>query len=85
MSDKLLYSIPHFRLDLRRILMTADEEPDVLTYDSELWGVAYAASKDRLLVITGSKGYLDISYKNLDTLIEELQAMKREMDWKRKR
>ena len=84
MSDKPLYSLPHFRLDLRRILITADEQPDVLTYDSDLWGVAYAASKDRLLVITGSKGYLDISYKNLDTLIEELQAMKREMDWRRK-
>ena len=55
MSDKPLYSLPHFRLDLRRILITADEQPDVLTYDSDLWGVAYAASKDRLLVITGSK------------------------------
>ena len=71
--------IPRIKLDLQKLLLKADQEPEVLTYESEIPGLAYAANKESVLILTGSSGYLGIYEEDIDTVINELAYIRTEI------
>lgn len=81
---KPLSSLPKFKLEMQNILLTADSEPDVLTYSSDIRGMAYAADTDSMLILTVSNGYLRIRGKDINSMIEELQYIAEDMKRRRR-
>lgn len=71
--------IPRIKLDLQKLLLKADQDPEVLTYESEIPGLAYAANKESVLILTGSRGYLGIYEDEIDTVIDELRYIRTEI------
>lgn len=71
--------IPRIKLDLQQLLLKADQDPAVLTYESEIKGLAYAANAESVLIVSASNGYLGIHEEDVESLIEELQYIRTEM------
>lgn len=85
-GTKRLVKLPRLNLNVQTILMRVDETKECLTYDSDICGMAYAAETDRLLIVTGSKGYLLMKREDILIMIEELKHIYEEMElWKRRK
>lgn len=63
------------RINVNKILFSADRLKDVLTYESDIKDIGYAASKDELLIVTSSRGYLRVKVEELSNIIPELNEI----------
>lgn len=71
--DRALNKLPNIKLNLPRIMLTAEHKKDLVTFDSELPATHYVGCPgDGIVVITGTRGYLRIDQADIPQLIEEL-------------
>ena len=66
-------------MDLQSLLLKADQDPAVLTYESNIAGLAYAANTESVLILTASRGYLGIHEEDIGSLIDELRYIAEEI------
>lgn len=77
--------IPPVRIRVSDLMTAADVLSDVLTFDSSLKGVGYAADRNGILIMTTDKGYLRVDIEDMETLLEELAYIKDDIkEWKRR-
>ena len=62
-------------INLENMLLAADRLEDVLTYQSDVKGIGYAASKDELLIITNNRGYLRVGIDAIENIIFEISSI----------
>lgn len=67
------------RIDIERVLSTAESRSDLVTYSSEIFDTAYVTDPSSVLIMTGGKGYVRFHEWDLDMLIEELKWIRSEM------
>jgi len=78
----MIPALPRIDIDKQAIDRKVDARNDVFGYDSSINGTSYAADRDAMLVYSYHNGYLKIPYKDMPTLIEELQNIYEDMRYR---
>lgn len=73
-------SIPRLNLNLELIMRKADANRDLVSFPSIKTGWGYVTDGADALIVTTKSGYLRIHEQDLDTLIQELEWIKEEME-----
>ena len=79
-----LKKIPNLKLNLFSIMMNAENIKEAKTFDSDISGVGYVATKEEMIVVTTKGGYLRIDKDSIEPMLFEMENVLENMKrWKR--
>lgn len=68
--------IPRLRLRISALLYKAEQNNDLITYESSIPSLAYITDGQEILIVTNRRGYLRIQGDRIKQLTEELKAIR---------
>lgn len=76
--------LPTLKLDVPTIILHAEARRDLVTFESEVTGVAYVGCVgDGITIVSTNNGFIRLNYEDISTIVEELKEYKSQLDTRR--